>query len=146
MLKKVITYTDYNGVERTEPFYFNLSKAELIEMETSVDGGLSDRLKKISVTRDMPKIYAFFKDIILKSYGEKSDDGRRFIKSAQLSEEFSQTEAYSNLYVELATDTDKGLEFINGIMPDGFSMTTDEVVEAAKTEMGADIVNLVKSN
>lgn len=141
MIKKVITYTDYNGVERTEPFYFNLSKAELIEMETSVDGGLSDCLKKISVARDMPKIYAFFKDLILKSYGEKSDDGRRFIKSAQLSEEFSQTEAYSTLYVELATDADKGLEFINGIMPDGFSMTSDEVAK-----MNADIVDLAKSN
>lgn len=117
MLKKTITYTDYNGVERKEDFYFNLSKAEITEMELGVVGGLSEMLAKIIATQDGPKIAEFFKTLILKSYGEKSPDGRRFIKSKELSEAFEQTEAYSNLYVELATDSDSAAKFVNGIIP-----------------------------
>ena len=121
MLEKKITYTDYNGIERTENFYFNLSKSELIELQASVDGGLDGYLTKIASRLDAPKIMKFFRDLILRSYGEKSDDGRRFIKSKELSAAFSQTEAYDKLFVSLVTDADAGVEFINGIMPKDLS-------------------------
>ena len=103
MLKKTITYTDYNGVERTEDKYFNLSKAEIMEMEMSTAGGFAEMVQGIVKAQDAPAIMKIFKDIILKSYGEKSPDGKRFIKSKELSDEFSQTEAYSDLFMELCT-------------------------------------------
>ena len=117
MIKKTITYTDYNGVERTENFYFNLSKAEVMEMELSTVGGMAESIQKIVDAKDAPAIIRVFKDLVLKAYGVKSDDGRRFIKSTALSEEFSQTEAYSQIFMELATDSEKAAEFINGIVP-----------------------------
>lgn len=117
MLKKKITYTDYNGEERTEEFYFNLSKAELTEMELSADGGLETKINRIINSRDTKELISIFKDIILSSYGEKSDDGRRFIKSEEKKKAFAETEAYSNLFMELAFDADKASEFINGIIP-----------------------------
>lgn len=117
MLKKSIKYTDYNGVERDEIFYFNLSKAEIVEMELSAKGGLSEQLKAIIASDDEQKIIETFKKIILKAYGVKSEDGKRFIKSKELQEEFSQTEAYSELFMELSTQTEAAAEFINGIVP-----------------------------
>lgn len=118
MLKKTMTYTDYNGVERTEDFYFNLTKAEVMEMEMSTSGGLSEMINKIVATQDVPAIIKIFKDIILKSYGEKSLDGKKFVKSEELSNAFSQTEAYSMLFMELATDAEAASNFINAIVPD----------------------------
>ena len=118
MLKKTIKYVDYNGVERTEDFYFNLSKAELAEMELSVDGGMSKMIENISKTNDAPSVVKFFKEIILKSYGEKSEDGKRFKKSEELSESFYQTEAYSEMFMEFFTDTESAISFINNIIPD----------------------------
>lgn len=117
MLKKEISYKDYNGVERKEEFYFNLSKAEIAEMEMGVAGGLSTMINRVVVTQDVPQIMGIFKDLILKSYGVKSPDGKRFIKSDELSKEFSQTEAYSELFMELASNADAASEFINGIVP-----------------------------
>lgn len=117
MLKKTITYKDYNDVKRTEDFYFNLSKAEAMEMELSITGGLTEMIRKIVAAQDTPTIIATFKQIILKAYGEKSADGRRFIKSEELSKAFSETEAYSILYMELATDANAAAEFVNGIVP-----------------------------
>lgn len=117
MLKKTITYTDYNGVERTEDFYFNLKKSEIMEMEMSTDGGLSEMIKKILATQDIPSLMSIFKEFILKAYGEKSPDGKRFIKSKELSESFEQTEAYSELFMELATSDKAAAEFINGLVP-----------------------------
>lgn len=117
MLKKSITYTDYNGNERTEDFYFNLSKAEIMEMEMSTTGGLAEMIQKIVATQDAPAIIKIFKDLVLKAYGEKSPDGKRFIKSDEISTAFSQTEAYSILFMELATDADAAAKFINGIVP-----------------------------
>lgn len=117
MLKKTITYVDYNGVERTEDFYFNLTKAELTEMEMGTTGGFSEMINRIIATKDIPSVIKIFKELILKSYGQKSADGRRFIKSPELSTEFAQTEAYSILYMELATDEDAAAKFINGIAP-----------------------------
>lgn len=120
MLKKTIAYVDFDGNERKEDFYFNLSKAEVVEMELGVAGGLSQMLKKIVDEIDGTKIVEIFKEIILKSYGEKSPDGKRFIKSKELSNAFMQTEAYSNLFMELATDADAVAAFINNIMPKEF--------------------------
>jgi len=117
MLKKTFTYTDYNGVERTEDHYFNLSKAELMEMELSTTGGLAEMINKIVAAQDAPAIVKIFKELVLKAYGQKSADGRRFIKSKELADEFAQTEAYSQLFMELATDADAASKFVNGIVP-----------------------------
>ena len=117
MLKKTITYVDYNGTERKEDFYFNLSKAELMEMEMGTTGGMVEMINKIVAAQDAPAIIDMFKKMILKAYGEKSADGKRFIKSKELSEAFSQTEAYSQLFMELATDADAASKFVNGIVP-----------------------------
>lgn len=117
MLKKTITYTDYNGVERTEDFYFNLKKSEIMEMELSTDGRLSEMIKKIIATKDIPSLMSIFKEFILKAYGEKSPDGKRFVKSKELSESFEQTEAYSELFMELANSDKAAAEFINGLVP-----------------------------
>lgn len=116
MIKKTIPYTDYNGNERTEEAHFHLSKAEIMEMEMSTAGGLAERIQKIVNAQDTPEIIKIFKELILKAYGEKSADGRRFVKSQELSEAFSQTEAYSNLFMELATDADAAAAFVNGIV------------------------------
>lgn len=117
MYARKIKYTDYNGNEREETFYFNLSRAEVIQMELGVNGGLTKMLENMVETANGSGLSTFFNDIILKSYGEKSLDGKRFIKTKELSDAFSQTEAYSNLYTELVTDAGKASEFIKGIMP-----------------------------
>ena len=117
MIAKTITYTDYNDVERTEKFYFNLSKAEVMEMEMSTSGGLAEMIQRVVAAQDQPAIIKIFKDLILKAYGVKSPDGRKFIKSEELSLDFAQTEAYSQLFMELATDAEKASEFVNGIVP-----------------------------
>lgn len=125
MLKKTITYSDYNGVERTEDFYFNLSKAEILEMEMGTSGGLAEMIQRIVATQDAPAIIKIFKDLVLKAYGEKSPDGRRFLKTDEngnpLSRYFEQTEAYSILFMELATDADAAAKFVNGIVPGDIS-------------------------
>lgn len=125
MLKKTITYTDYNDVERTEDFYFNLSKAELVMMENSVIGGMRQRLEKIVKSQNNVEIMEVFKDLITRSYGVKSDDGKRFIKSDAITDEFVQTEAYSELVMELLTDPEKASNFINAILPKGVLQEAD---------------------
>jgi hypothetical protein len=117
MLKKTVTYVDYNGMERTEDFYFNLSKAEVAEMELSVEGGFSKMLEEIVACKDNVRIVNIFKQMVLKAYGEKSADGRRFVKSEEISQAFAQTEAYSEIFMELALNTDAAAAFVNGIMP-----------------------------
>lgn len=117
MLTKPITYTDYDGNSRTENFMFNLTKAELAELNLTTEGGLQTVIQKIIDSRDIPEITKWFKKIIMMSYGEKSPDGRRFIKSQELTDEFLQTEAYSELFVELITDENAAAAFINGVIP-----------------------------
>jgi len=119
MLKKTIKYTDFNGVEREEDHYFNLSRAEINEMNLSTTGGLERMIHDITSTKDVPKIAAIFKELILKSYGIKSPDGKRFIKSKEISLEFSQTGAYDVLYMELLGDEtgDAANAFISAILP-----------------------------
>ncbi len=120
MIKKTVTYTDYNGVERTEDFYFNLTKSEILQWQYSTEGGLYELLDKITKSVDVQQIIGYFKELILKAYGEKSDDGKRFVKSQELSDAFSQTEAYDQIYMELFTDPDAQTEFVKGILPKDF--------------------------
>lgn len=139
MLKKTINYVDYDGNEREEDFYFNLTKAELMEMSLSTSGGLDKYIERITKAQDTAKLIELFKDIIIKSYGVKSDDGKRFIKKPELTEEFTQTEAYSDLFTTLATDENEAAAFINGIMP-------KELLDAAKEEVNkpAEVVEMPK--
>lgn len=116
MIAKTITYVDYNGVERTETFHFNLNKAELMEMELSTTGGMVDTLHRIVEAQDTASLVEIFKTMILKSYGVKSPDGKQFIKSDELRTKFEQTEAYSQLFMELATNNDAAAAFMNGII------------------------------
>ena len=117
MVKETMTYVDYNGGERTEDFYFNLTEAEVMEMEMSTSGGLAEYIQRIVAAQDAPAIIKCFKDLILLAYGQKSLDGKRFVKNQQLRDEFSQTEAYSQMFMKLATDADAAAKFVNGIMP-----------------------------
>jgi len=121
MLTKTIKYTDYNGDEREEKFLFNLTKAELMEMELGTTGGLTETIERIINTQDVPSITKLFKKLLLSSYGVKSEDGKRFIKIDKegnpLSNDFSQSAAFSELYMELATDAEKATEFVKGIIP-----------------------------
>ena len=129
-IKKTLTYTDYDGGERTEDYYFNLTEAELVEMELSIDGGMQKKIEKIMNSKDMKQIIEVFKDLILRSYGEKSDDGKRFIKNKEITEAFTQTEAYSMLFMKLATDEKEASDFVNGILPAKFR----EAVEHAEIQ------------
>lgn len=117
MIKITKTYLDFNDEERTEDFYFHLTKAEVMEMELSTNGGMAAMIQQIVAAQDAPAIIKVFKDLVLKAYGQKSLDGKRFIKNEQLREEFLQTNAYSDIFMDLATDDVKAAEFINGIMP-----------------------------
>lgn len=112
MLKKTLTYKDYNNVERTETHFFNLSEAELTEMEMGTEGGYAEMLQNIIDAKDQVALIRTFKKIILKAYGVKSPDGREFIKSKKISKKFSQTEAFNMLYMELVTDTDAAIQFV----------------------------------
>lgn len=117
MLKKTVTYTDFNDVEHTEDLFFNLSKSELMEMELKTAGGLENLIDKISKTEDTPKIVEMFKQIITMSYGIKSDDGKKFVKNDQIVEDFVASAAYDALFMELITDPDAAANFVNGIIP-----------------------------
>ena len=132
MFKKHIVYTDYNGVQREEDFYFNLTKAEAIEMELSTTGGMAEYITRIVNAQDYPTLVKIFKEIILKAYGEKRPDGKRFVKSEELSTAFAQTEAYSELFTELATDADKAAEFVNRIVPANIAPKSDKPIALDK--------------
>lgn len=114
---ETIKSTDFNGVERTNDYYFNLTKAEVMEMEMGTTGGYAEMLQQIIKAQDTPSIIKIFKELILKAYGIKSPDGLRFIKNDEIREEFSQTQAYSELFMKLALDADAASKFVNGIMP-----------------------------
>lgn len=133
MITENIKYTDYNGMEREEKFMFNLSKAELMEMEMTTTGGLAETIKKIVETQDTPAIIKIFKDLILKAYGEKSADGKRFIKvnddGVKLANGFSQTEAFSQLFMKLATDAEAASRFIKGIVPNDIDLSDAKIAQ-----------------
>ena len=132
MLVKTITFKDYFGNERTQDFYFNLNESELTDMNLMVKGGLERQIKNIIATQDQPKLIEYFKSVILASYGKISEDGIRFIKSKELSTEFSQTDAFNKLYMELVSDADKAADFINGVVPQELA---DEANKRAKEGM-----------
>lgn len=117
MLKKTIEYKDYNDVVRKEDFYFNLTQAEVVEMETEQTGGLAEMITRAVNAKDMPTVIRIFKDLVLRAYGEKSLDGRQFVKNDKVREAFAQTEAYSILFMELATDAEAAAAFVKGILP-----------------------------
>lgn len=128
MLKKTITYKDFNDQTVTEDFYFNLSKAELIEMEVRKTGGIEAHLKRIIATNDGAKVYNEFKNLILQAYGKKSEDGKRFMKSPEIKIEFATSEAYSELIMEMLTDAGAAAAFMNGIVPADLGAAADKVV------------------
>lgn len=120
MIKKTIKYTDYDGNEKSRDYRFHLSKADLIEMEFSTPGGMQQLIDVIVEREDLKRLTNLIKDIILSSYGELSDDGTHFVKvknGHRLSEDFQNTEAYSELYMELNTDEKALTDFINGVIP-----------------------------
>lgn len=127
MIKEPITYTDYNGVTRTEDFYFNLTKAEVMELEMSTKGGLAEMIQRIVAAQDQPAIIKVFKDLIIKAYGVKSPDGKRFIKNQEVVDEFVQTEAFSELFMKLATDADAAAKFVNGIVPSDLAKQAEQM-------------------
>lgn len=132
MLRKIIKYTDlFTNKEVEETFYFHLSKAELVELEMSTEGGLSESLKRIVESEDGKQIIAEFKNIILMAYGQRSEDGRFFKKTQELRDEFASSEAYSALFMEMVTDTNAGIEFITGVVPAGLA---EEAAEIARKE------------
>lgn len=135
MYKKTITYTDYNGVERKEDFYFNLNRAELTKLELSKDGGYASALRRIIDANDGPTIMDTFDKILRMAYGVKSDDGRRFMKSEQISNEFAETPAYDALFMELCTDSKASADFVMGIVP-------PDVAESAQPN----VIDMVRAN
>ena len=135
MLTKTVKYTDYNGNERTETLNFNLTKAEIAEMELSMPGGMSATVQRIIEAQDTKELIAIFKDLLLSAYGVKSPDGRRFIKNEQLREEFSQTEAYSEMFMELATNAEAASEFINKIIPTDMQEQLKNMPEDVKKQI-----------
>lgn len=151
MIKKTIKYTDYNDVERSEDYFFHLTKAEILETEMGTEGGLSSYLKSIINTQDVPSLMKIFKELVLRSYGEKSPDGKSFIKydinGNRLSNKFMQTEAFSSLFMELATNTDAAIEFVNGLIPKDMRTTDSKklIQEVATGKKSIeDIANNIK--
>lgn len=140
MLKKTITYTDYDGVARTEDFWFNLSKTELTKLDAELPGGVLGVLRKIIDKKDRKALVDFIETLILRSYGEKTLDGKRFVKTIDMAEEFMQTPAYDELFMSILSDTDSQTSFINGVIPQSMAkeieQTDKKQVENALAEQG----------
>ena len=117
MYNKTVTYKDYKGNTRTEDFYFNLNKAEIVELELSTKGGLTVMMDRIIAAQDNATLFKIFKDLVSKSYGVLSDDGRKFVKNQEVLDDFMQTEAYSIIFSELATNAEAAAEFFNNVIP-----------------------------
>lgn len=132
MFKKTIKYENFNGEEVTEDLYFNLTKAEVLKMELETPGGYAAKLKEMYLKKDIPLLMKYMDEIILDSYGIKSPDGRKFMKSAEIRADFEATNAYSELYMELLTDADKATAFINAVFP---VEANAEAIEEAKKEL-----------
>ena len=129
MIKKTVQYVDFNGDSQTEDIYFNLSKAELTEMEASYNNGLKSTIQKISEAKDNGALIAIFKNILTRSVGKRSEDGKRFIKNEQIIEEFVSSEAYSTLFMELAFNADAAVDFIAGVVPKDL-INKEEILKA----------------
>ena len=144
MFKKTITYTDYNGEKRTEDFYFNLTKAEIAELQVSKNGTLSEYIQRIRQTNDIPELAKLFKTIILTAYGEKSLDGKYFWKERdghKLADDFAQTEAFSDLYIELAQNDDAAADFLMKLIPTEYAaQISKKMQEESPTEFARNVV------
>lgn len=132
MIKLTETYVDYNGVTRTEDFYFHFTKAELLKMEMGVKGGLAEMVKRAAQTQDAPTIIKVFEDLVAKSYGVKTPDGKGFDKDLAVVKEFLQTEAYSNIFMRLATDDEEAARFVNGVVPADMSKQAAVAIAEAR--------------
>lgn len=135
MYSEIVNYTDYNGVERKEEFFFNLTKAELLEMEMGIVGGFNAMVQRAIDAQDQPTLIATFKDLLLKSVGVKSADGRRFIKNDEVRADFKETEAYSILFMKYATDAEAASKFINGIVPKDLAQEAQQIAPAARKKI-----------
>jgi len=142
MYRKVIEYSDYNGEKRTEVAYFNFDASELIEMLYRSNGNLPGIVDKINETKDLAKLIDIWKDWILRSYGDKSSDGKYFLKEDDegrpLYRKFKQSKAFSELYLKLATDSDAAAEFVNGVIPNDLRQKVNEIL-AQKKAAGEDV-------
>lgn len=132
MIKKTVTFTDFDGNKRTEDFYFHLTEQELTEWELSVDGGLSGVLTRIVNSQDTKTLIGIFKDLLIKSYGVKTPDGRGFVKNEEVLNNFTCTQAFSDIYMELATDDKAAAEFVNGVMPTGLAEKANKEMKVAE--------------
>ena len=139
MLKKTMTTVDFGGIERTEDYYFNLTKAEIMEMQLCTDGGFVETVKKIVEAKNQLELTHLFKKIICASYGVLSPDGRKFVKNQQVLDDFMATQAYSDLYIELLSGDGKAAEdFVNGILPKDL---TNEAAKAPVSQPGLAVLN-----
>lgn len=127
MYVKEITYTDFNGIKRTEKFYFNLTKAEILDMQLTTTGGMTEYISKIIAAQNTPELISLFKKLILASYGVKSDDGRRFIKNDEVRDDFAQTQAFSDFYMELTTNDEAASDFIKGVLPADIDISDENI-------------------
>lgn len=134
MFKKQLTYEDFDGNERTETFYFNLSEAELAQMELDHPGGFADYVQRIIDAKNQSEIVKEFKYLLSYSYGEKSDDGRHFVKNDKIREDFESTAAYSIMFMELATDDEKAAAFVNGVVPRNLVQKANEEMDRMRLE------------
>ena len=142
MYVKEMEYTDFNGVKRKEKFYFNLTKAEILDMELGKTGGLTEYIQKIIEAQDTPSIMALFKKLLLKSYGVKSEDGRRFIKNDQVREDFEQTQAFSDLYMLLALNDAEASKFVNAIIPEDMKVSDEDKAKYVKELLPSSEINI----
>lgn len=131
MIKKTVTYKDYNGVERTESFYFHFTEAELMEMEMSAEGGFAERIQRIVDAKDQASLFRIIKNFVLDAYGVKSDDGKRHMKSEEIRRAFVETPAFSKIFMELAMDDKLAAEFVNGVIPADMAAQLKDKLPAA---------------
>ena len=130
MLKRTINYKDWNDLDRSEEHYFNLTKPEVMKMQTSVEGGYDVKVKALAAGMNGAGIMEFFENFIKQSYGVKSDDGRRFMKSEEISRAFMETRAYEVLFEELVTNSKAAAKFFNDVMPQDLDELAEKVAKA----------------
>lgn len=135
MLKKTVTYTDYNGVERTEAFYFHYNEAEILDMEMSTEGGFAERIQKIIDAKDQVSLMQVIKKFVIDAYGVKSEDGKRFIKNDTVRTEFLESPAYSQIWMELVMDDEIAADFINNVIPSGMKEKLKGLIKAREAKI-----------
>lgn len=134
MLKKTVTYSDYNGVERTETFYFHYTEAEILDMEMSTEGGFAERIQKIIDAKDQVSLMKLIKKFVIDAYGIKSEDGKRFIKNDKVKTEFLESPAYSKIWMELVMDDEVAADFVNNVIPSDMKGTLEGLIKAREAK------------